>query len=87
MDYEIWNDLYFCRDGYYITIYDYALGYTSYTAEEVLDMILSLKESNSNLKDSIIKINTNKTKEEIEEIINDWKINKTPTFGEGFPYD
>ena len=44
LDYDIQNDLYYCRDRFYIVLYDYALGYTEYSAEEVLDQLLWLKE-------------------------------------------
>lgn len=47
VDYDHNDDKFYSRDFYYQVIYDYTLGYTDYSAEEVLDMLLALKEGDN----------------------------------------
>ncbi|MGM0409477.1 MAG: hypothetical protein ACQEQF_01840 [Bacillota bacterium] len=47
LDYEPTDEKYFCRDEYYAILFDFVQDWNDYTAEEILDMILSLKEGNN----------------------------------------
>jgi hypothetical protein len=44
IDYEHYKKEFFSRDRFYFILYDYIDGYTSYTKEEVLNMLLTLNE-------------------------------------------